>query len=66
MFEKLTDSMVLNVTVGMWLTSCLMGVTGLYLTYRASKDMSSNFIANIQDAIIKWWNSRRKYAKKLV
>ena len=66
MFEKLTDSMVLNVTVGMWLTSCLMGVTGLYLTYRASKDMSSNFIANIQDAIIKWWNSRRKNAKKLV
>ena len=65
MFEKLTDSMVLNVTVGMWLTSFIMGLAGVYLTYRASKDMSSNIISNIQDVIIKWWTRRRQEKKKL-
>lgn len=65
MFEKLTDSMVLNVTVGMWLTSFIMGLAGVYLTYRASKDMSSNIISNIQDVIIKWWTRRRQEKNKL-
>lgn len=65
MFEKLTDSMVLNVTVGMWLTSAILGLIGFYLTFRASKDMSSNFIVNIQDTVSKWLNKRKKHTERL-
>ncbi len=59
MFEKLTDSFVLPVGIGMWLTSLLLGIVGIFLTYRASKDMSSNFMANALEIIGKWFEKRR-------
>lgn len=60
MFEKLTDSLVLEVTVGMWITSIILSGVGVYLTYRASKDMSSNLISNFQDWIAKFIDKRKK------
>jgi len=44
LFEKLTDSLVLRVEVGVWMTTLLISACGVYLTYRASKDVSSNFL----------------------
>ncbi len=60
MFEKFTDSFVLNVHIGMWLTTLIISLCGLYLTYRASRDMSSNVVSNIQEKLTKWFSPKKK------
>ncbi len=52
-FEKLTDSLVMNVHLGMWFTTIIISLVGAFLTYRASKDMSSNAISNAIDKMLK-------------
>jgi lipopolysaccharide export system permease protein len=59
-FERLTDSMVLNVAVGEWITTILISLVGVFLTYRASKDVSSNIFTNAQSFIIKQLSKMRK------
>ncbi|MEO5582047.1 MAG: LptF/LptG family permease [Saprospiraceae bacterium] len=59
-FEKLTDSLVLNVTVGMWTTTFLISLIGVFLTFRASKDVSSNIFTNAQTWITKFFQRKTK------
>ncbi|MEP7321074.1 MAG: LptF/LptG family permease [Saprospiraceae bacterium] len=61
-FEKLTDTLVLNVTVGMWTTTFLISLIGIFLTFRASKDVSSNIFSNAQTWLSKLF--KRKISPK--
>ena len=63
-FERLTDSMVLNVAIGEWITTLLISLVGVFLTYRASKDVSSNIFSNAQSLIIKQVAKLRKKRSK--
>lgn len=60
LFEKLTDSLVLRVEVGVWMTTILISICGLYLTYRASKDVSSNFLYILSEKFKKWFSRKKK------
>lgn len=60
LFEKLTDSLVLRVEVGVWMTTLLISTCGVYLTYRASKDVSSNFLDVLGEKIKKLFSKKKK------
>lgn len=60
LFEKLTDSLVLRVEVGVWMTTLLISACGVYLTYRASKDVSSNFLDILTEKIVKLFSKKNK------
>ncbi len=60
LFEKLTDSMVLQVEIGMWLTTVIISVIGIYLTYRASKDMSSNILDVMTEKVVRLFTRKKK------
>lgn len=60
MFEKLGDSFVLPIHLGMWMTTLIISICGVYLTYKASKDMSSNLMDNILDYMLKLVNKKKK------
>lgn len=60
LFEKLTDSMVLQVEIGMWLTTVIISVIGIYLTYRASKDMSSNILDVMTEKVVRIFTRKKK------
>ncbi len=62
LFEKLTDSLVLRVEAGVWMTTLLISACGVYLTYRASKDVSSNFLDVIAEKIKKLISKNKKQA----
>lgn len=62
LFEKLTDSLVLRVEAGVWMTTVLISACGVYLTYRASKDVSSNFLDVIAEKIKKLISKNKKQA----
>ncbi len=61
MFDKLADSFIMNVHLGAWMTSLLISLCGVYLTFKASKDMSSNVVDNILDKLLKIVSQRRKH-----
>jgi lipopolysaccharide export system permease protein len=63
-FEKLTESQVLPILIGLWLTTILIGISGIILTYRASKDMSSNIIETTTDRLTKWWKERQQHLNR--
>ncbi len=60
LFEKLTDSMVLQVEIGMWMTTAIISVIGIYLTYRASKDMSSNILDVMTEKVVRLFTRKKK------
>jgi hypothetical protein len=66
LFEKLTDSLVLQVEVGVWMTTLLISACGVYLTYRASKDVSSNFLDILTEKISKFFSKKNKQTAKAV
>ncbi|HNR09178.1 MAG TPA: LptF/LptG family permease [Saprospiraceae bacterium] len=60
LFEKLTDSMVLRVEIGMWMTTLIISAIGIYLTYRASKDMSSNILDVLTEKVVRLFSRKKR------
>lgn len=60
LFEKLTDSFVLQVEIGMWMTTAIISIIGIYLTYRASKDMSSNILDVMTEKVVRLFTRKKK------